>query len=79
MRWIPPSFPAFRTKTILSDLRPAILLDGGSLSFTENRVSISTGKKMLYLQNTSDPQELLVPKTGAIPDGDLVFNLFQVF
>ena len=48
----------------------------GGLLFTENRVSISNGKKeMIYLQNTQEAQEVYVPRSnGMTPDGDLVFK-----
>lgn len=29
---------------------------------------------MIYLQNTTESQRLLVPKNGAVPDGNLVFQ-----
>ena len=44
--------------------------------FTENPESISIGKrKMIYLQNTREAQEVYVPRSnGANPLGDLVFK-----
>ena len=29
---------------------------------------------MIYLQNTTDPQVVFVPKPGAVPEGNLVFQ-----
>jgi hypothetical protein len=47
----------------------------GVSCFTENPVSISIGKnKMIYLQNTTDPQVMFIPRSDAVPQGDLVFK-----
>jgi hypothetical protein len=47
----------------------------GVSCFTENPVSISIGKKeMIYLQNTTESQVMFIPRSDAVPQGDLVFK-----
>jgi hypothetical protein len=47
----------------------------GVSCFTENPVSISIGKnEMIYLQNTTESQVMFIPRSDAVPQGDLVFK-----
>ena len=44
--------------------------------FTENPLSISTGKdEMIYLQNTTESQVLFVPRNGADASGELSLKM----